>query len=983
MRLHTARRNLVSRSRHSRHLATSSPLVIGIRREDPSRIWERRVPLTPDAVKSLVSQHGVKVLLQPCARRVFPTYEYTNVGAQVSESLADANIVLGIKETPLTELLTDSVGGAPRTHFMFSHTAKGQSYNMPLLSRFTQSTARLIDYELLTNSDGKRTVAFGWYAGAAGVPEALSALAHDHLTLGVSSPFLLLPRPYNHRDLKALRQSLRDVGALISQYGAPEPTGPYIVALTGSGNVSQGALDLLKELPIRHVQVADLPRLASSPGTSRKYVYLVHLKPEDYLVDIRGEKYNRRAYYSHPEMFNSLFYQRVAPYISLLINGVGWKPGYPRLMNNVQLAHAQALARQVGGARFRVVADISCDIEGGLEFVSRAATIDDPVFTARPADHPQDLPGIQVMSVDILPSEIPLDSSRHFSDKLLPYIKSLVRAQQGGTLAKDDLVHLDTLQRGTIAQNGKLQEPHSWLASRVTSPESSSTIMPVPADPNPPTESTTAHASKKRRILLLGSGMVARPAINHLATRKDVEVLVASNDVKGAAALVASHDNASAVGLNVTDEKALQSLVGSADLVISLLPVSFHATVAKACIFHKKHLVTASYISPEMKALHNDAVNADVLLLNEIGLDPGIDHCSAVDLCEQVRSQGRDIVSFVSVCGGLPAPEDSNVPLGYKFSWSPRGVLTAALNGAMFRLGGKDFNFKAGALLESVFPDIPLVKGLSLECLPNRDSLSYAPTYGLGPVENLESIFRGTLRYKGFSSLMKGFSSAGLLDLRSSLTLNSRGGWQSLLAQSLSQVHQTAVQNNRKDISAALRTTLTETEANDLLEAAEWLSMTPPFSSVDSLPAILPLVPTQPTSPLDLFARLLAHKLRYLPGEQDTVVLSHEIISRPTGSRPDHQLDQIHTSTLILRQPHPEVTAMAMTVSLPLAIAALRVLDGKVQMRGVAGPTADKEIYKPVLQEMGDLGLMMKEETRRRLPGKELASGMLGSWKNH
>ena len=148
------------------------------------------------------------------------------------------------------------------------------------------------------------------------------------------------------------------------------------------------------------------------------------------------------------------------------------------------------------------------------------------MFTARPIDHPPELPGIQVMSVDILPSEIPLDSSRHFSHKLLPYIRSLIRAQQGKSLSAEDAIHMETIQRGTIAQNGKLQEPHSWLASRVGSLTGSSFIAQAPLIPEPTSAPVTASGAKKKRVLLLGSGMVARPAINHIATRKDVELVV-------------------------------------------------------------------------------------------------------------------------------------------------------------------------------------------------------------------------------------------------------------------------------------------------------------------------------------------------------------------------------------------------------------------------------------------------------------------------
>ncbi|CAG8733064.1 11885_t:CDS:2, partial [Acaulospora colombiana] len=363
------------RARSSRGFATASaPLTLGIRREDPSRIWERRVPLTPQAVSSLIRDEGVRVLLQPCARRIFPTQEYLNVGAELSDTLEHANIVLGIKETPLDDLVTDSVNGRSRIQLMFSHTAKGQSYNMPLLARFKQSTARLIDYELMTDPQGKRVVAFGWYAGAAGVPEAFSALALDHLKLG------LLPRPYHHRSLEDLRQSLRNIGKIISERGTPKETGPYIVALTGNGNVSQGALSLLNELPLKHIRAEDLPTLATSkgryfdmtftvcnphstPATPRNVIYLLHVKPWDYLRDIRGGPYDRETYYSHPEMFTSHFHEKIAPYVSLVINGTGWKPGFPRLMNNLQLAEAQKLAQEIGIARFRTIADISCDIQ--------------------------------------------------------------------------------------------------------------------------------------------------------------------------------------------------------------------------------------------------------------------------------------------------------------------------------------------------------------------------------------------------------------------------------------------------------------------------------------------------------------------------------------------------------------------------------------------------------------------------------------------
>jgi alpha-aminoadipic semialdehyde synthase len=182
-------------------------------------------------------------------------------------------------------------------------------------------------------------------------------------------------------------------------------------------------------------------------------------------------------------------------------------------------------------------------------------------------------------------------------------------------------------------------------------------------------------------------------------------------------------------------------------LYFSLLPVPFHCAVAEFCIKHRKHLVTASYISPAMKALHDQAVAADIILLNEIGLDPGIDHCSAIALLADLRAQNKRIVSFTSFCGGLPAPECADVPLGYKFSWSPRGVLNAALNGARFRLNGSDWEIPGEQILSSHFPEVPISNVLNLEGIANRDSIPYADTYELGPAQGLRTLLRGTLRY--------------------------------------------------------------------------------------------------------------------------------------------------------------------------------------------------------------------------------------------
>ncbi|KAG1789714.1 uncharacterized protein HD556DRAFT_1492401 [Suillus plorans] len=282
----------------------------------------------------------------------FPLTNIIKAGTKLYLTLEPVHIVLGIKETPLNELVTSPVSApglrsgpsTPRTHLIFSHTTKGQPYNMELLSRFlgsheNPSLPRLIGYELLVGNDGKRTVGFGWFAGVAGVLESLSVLAHVHLELGVASPFLN-----------------------ITDNRMPKALGPFFIELTRSGNVTQGCLSILDELPIVDVDVKDLPAL-------------------------------------------------VASYLMLFLNDVGWLPSFPRLMMNEQLATALTHAAEVGRARFGVVGDISCDIEGGLEFFPRGSTLLDPFFKHRPSSLPSRLLSMTIMSVDIPPSSLPLDAS--------------------------------------------------------------------------------------------------------------------------------------------------------------------------------------------------------------------------------------------------------------------------------------------------------------------------------------------------------------------------------------------------------------------------------------------------------------------------------------------------------------------------------------------------------------------------------------------
>ncbi|KAG5650501.1 hypothetical protein H0H81_012014 [Sphagnurus paluster] len=799
-------------------------------------------------------------------------------------------------------------------------------------------------------------------------------MAQNHLQKGIASPFLFTPRPHTHPTLQSLRAALREITARIESGGTPAALGPFVIGLTGvltgirTGNVSQGFLDILKELPIEKVAVKDLHALVTNKDTSLNKIYLVHAMHEDYFVRSDGQPFDRTHYYANPQSYRSTFCETIAPYLTLFLNGTGWSTSFPRLMTNEQLSVALDRARVLGGARFTNIGDISCDIEGGLQFLTRATTLCDPFYqiTAPPlpgtsASSCQALPPVQMMSVDILPASLPADASHHFSKVLFPYVESLVRHYQTGTSEGD--AYMDALQRATIAEGGRLLAKHRWLQGNVDAfyavSRSGSTGQGLGEvkDVKPAAKVVKGTGPvKKRNVLMLGSGMVAGPAVEEIAKRADVQLVVAGNSLQELEKLKQEYLNIQYRVIDMADQAAISGLVAESDVVISLLPAPFHPNVAKMCIKHRKHLVTASYISKDMEHLHDSAVKADVLLLNEIGLDPGIDHCSAIDLISNLRAQKKEILSFTSFCGGLPAPEVEHTPLRYKFSWNPKGVLLAALNPAKFKLNNVIFNISEENLLKKAFRDVPVTDKFDLEGLPNRNSLVYVDQYG---IESARTVLRGTLRYPGFASLMQSFRALGFLDPKHKIYLDS---WHSYVRTCLTS--QLATNVDTKATTAAIASIVLPDKIPELHDALEWLGLLPAPGYHSSA---MPPLPAGPLPALDIFAYLLAHKLAYKPHERDMVVLSHELVTqRLHGARER----EVHTSSLITYGT-PRASAMARTVGIPVGIAALRVLDGTIGVRGVQGPT-DASVYRPVLNGLEELGLGMTETTRVLGAGRTL-----------
>jgi len=433
-----------------------------------------------------------------------------------------------------------------------------------------------------------------------------------------------------------------------------------------------------------------------------------------------------------------------------------------------------------------------------------------------------------------------------------------------------------------------------------------------------------------KKVLLLGAGMVTRPGVAYLLDQ-GCEVVVASRTVKKAEALVAGHELGSARAFDIDDVAELGHLVAAADLTISLLPAPHHPTVAEACLAAGKPLVTTSYVGPAMKALAPRAEAAGILLLNEIGLDPGIDHMSAMKIIHAVEAEGGQVVSFRSYCGGLPAPEANNVPWGYKFSWSPRAVLTAGLNPARYLDEGKLNDVPGPDLFLHNWPvDVPNVH--KFEGYPNRNSMEYVETYGL---QKAQTMFRGTLRYPGWSACLKLVVDLGLLDQtpRKDLPGQTHAGLVASLVQGATP------KTLRADIAAKFGIPV-EADALARLEWAGFFSDEP----VGDVPTLL-----------DMVGARLQSKLVFADGERDMIVLHHEFIAQDAAGKQRRIF-----STLVDYGVPGGDSAMARTVSLPCAVATNLILEGKITLTGLHIPVSP-EIYVPVLAELETLGITCKE----------------------
>ncbi|WP_298391830.1 saccharopine dehydrogenase C-terminal domain-containing protein [Flavobacterium sp.] len=440
-----------------------------------------------------------------------------------------------------------------------------------------------------------------------------------------------------------------------------------------------------------------------------------------------------------------------------------------------------------------------------------------------------------------------------------------------------------------------------------------------------------------RNILIIGAGRSASSLIQYLLNKSEQENLhltIGDLSLELAQRKTNNHKNATAIQLDIHNENQRHTEIQKADIVISMLPAHMHIEVAKDCITFKKHMVTASYVSDAMQNLNEAAVENGLIFMNEIGLDPGIDHMSAMKVIDEIREKGGKMILFESFCGGLVAPESDNNLWNYKFTWAPRNVVLAGQGGAAkFIQEGKYKYIPYNKLFRRT--EFLLVEGYGkFEGYANRDSLKYRSVYGL---DDVLTLYRGTIRRVGFSKAWNMFVQLGMTDdtyvMENSETMSFREFTNSFLP-----YHPT------DSVEIKMRLAL-NIEQDDIM-----------WDKLLDLDLFNPnkIVGMKNATPAQILERILNDSWTLQPDDKDMIVMYHKFGYELNGK--EQQID----SKMVCIGDDQTYTAMAKTVGLPVAMATLQILNGNIKTPGVQLPIK-KEVYEPILKELEEFGVIFKE----------------------
>jgi saccharopine dehydrogenase-like NADP-dependent oxidoreductase len=437
------------------------------------------------------------------------------------------------------------------------------------------------------------------------------------------------------------------------------------------------------------------------------------------------------------------------------------------------------------------------------------------------------------------------------------------------------------------------------------------------------------------KILLIGAGRSATSLIDYLLKHSghyNWQVTVADVDIRLAEEKVGNHPNAKAISFDIRKEDERRTIIQQHDIVISMLPAFMHGDVARDCVEFGKHMATASYVSADMKKLEGEARKKHLLLLNECGLDPGLDHASAMKIIDDIKQKGGEVTSFKSYCGGLVAPESNDNPWGYKFSWNPRNVVLAGQGTAQYLENGEIKFIPYNRLFTQT--DVIETDGFGkFDAYANRDSISYIDIYGLNQIKTM---LRGTLRQHGYCKAWNVFVKLGLTDDTSKITHANNLTYTSLL--------ESFLPPSNGNLKARLKDFVGKDWDQQTETMMDYLEL---FSNK--------VITIAEGSPAQLLQILLEEKWKLNPGDKDMIVMQHQFEYKLDGTNKNKL-----NSSLVLTGIDQNHTAMALTVGLPLAITVKNFLTGKINLSGVQIPTV-KEIYEPMLKELEEHHIVFKE----------------------
>jgi len=428
---------------------------IGIRREDKNK-WERRVPLIPKHVKELIESHAIEVYLQPSPIRIFSEDEYIQAGAKIQEDLSECPIIFAVKEIPLDFFQPQ------KTYVFFSHTIKGQKHNMSMLKKMMELGCNLIDYEKVTDEEGRRLIFFGRHAGLAGMIDTLWALGKRLTWEGIPNPFTKIRNAYKYDTLAEAKESISQVGEKIKTDGLPELLTPLIFGVTGYGHVSTGTQEILDLLPFEQISPEEIFPLVKRSDFSRNHIYKVVFKEEHMVEPIsQTNHFDLHDYYDHPEKYRSRF-ESYIPHLTVLVNCIYWDERYPRLVTKKFL---KKLFDEGENPRLRIIGDISCDIEGSIECTVKGTQPDNPVYVYNPIEEQEidgyEGEGVVILAVDNLPCEISRKASIDFSQVLKPFVPQI--AKTDFSVNFDECTLPPSIKNAVIVYHGELTPDYRYM----------------------------------------------------------------------------------------------------------------------------------------------------------------------------------------------------------------------------------------------------------------------------------------------------------------------------------------------------------------------------------------------------------------------------------------------------------------------------------------------------------------------------------------